>query len=85
MSEIQTAELDTALRELMKFTPEQRMELAERLLDSIPPSFSDSEIEEAWKIEIARRVEEMKEGLVKSIPADEVHARIEQKFGFNAK
>jgi putative addiction module component (TIGR02574 family) len=77
MSETQTAELDTALRELMKFTPEQRMELAERLLDSIPPIHSDREVEQAWNEEISRRVQELDEGKVKLIPAEEVHARIE--------
>ncbi len=77
MSETQTAELDTVLRELMKFTPEQRMELAERLLDSIPPIHSDREVEQAWNEEISRRVQELDEGKVKLIPAEEVHARIE--------
>ena len=84
MSETQTAELDTALRELMKFTPEQRLELAERLLDSVPPSGGDPEVEQAWNEEISRRVKEAIEDRIKPIPADEVHARMEQKYGLTA-
>jgi putative addiction module component (TIGR02574 family) len=85
MSETQTAELDTALRELMKFTPEQRLELAERLRDSVPPSGGDPEVEQAWNEEISRRVQEIDDGHVTLIPAEEVHARIEMKTKQTAK
>ena len=67
MSETQTAEIDTALRELMKFTPEQRMEIAERLLDSVN-GFSSPEIEKAWLNEAQRRYEELKSGKESAIP-----------------
>jgi putative addiction module component (TIGR02574 family) len=78
MSETQTAELDTVLRELMKFTPAQRMEIAERLLDSVPPTGGDPEVERGWNEEISRRVQEIDEGNVKLIPAEVVHVRIEK-------
>jgi len=37
----------------------------------------DAEIEQAWSAEIARRVEELRTGAVKSIPAEEVFGEID--------
>ena len=72
-----TGGLGTAIGVLRDLDRGGRMELAERLLDSIPPIHSDREVEQAWNEEISRRVQELDEGKVKLIPAEEVHARIE--------
>ena len=71
MSDTETINLDAKLQELLKLPPAKRIELAERLIESVPP-FPDEETELAWKDEIARRIEEVDQGRVKLIPAEEV-------------
>ena len=56
-----------------------KLELVDRLLESISPS--QKEIDELWKIEIERRVEEVRSGKVKTIPGEQVFAEIEEQFG----
>jgi putative addiction module component (TIGR02574 family) len=55
-----------------------KLELVDRLLESISPS--RKEIEEAWKIEAERRIEEVRSGKVTPIPVSEVFAEIERDF-----
>jgi len=54
-----------------------KIELVDRLLDSISPT--QSEIDELWKIEVERRVDEVESGKVKTIPGDEVFAKIRDR------
>ncbi len=56
-----------------------KLELVDRLLESISPS--QKEIDDLWKIEIERRVEEVRSGKVKTIPGYQVFAEIEERFG----
>jgi len=56
-----------------------KLELIDRLLESISPT--TKEIEDAWKEEAERRVEEVRTGKVKTIPVEEVFAEIERDFG----
>lgn len=58
---------------------DMKLELVDRLLESISPS--QKEIDELWKIEIERRVEEVRSGKVKTIPGEQVFAEIEERFG----
>jgi len=58
---------------------DMKLELVDRLLESISPS--QKEIDELWKIEIERRVEEVRAGKVKTIPGEQVFAEIEERFG----
>ena len=64
-------------------SPEDRARLAEDLLASLEDgSESDSEVEAAWEHAIRQRVEEVKSGTAKLIPAEDVYAetrRIYQK------
>lgn len=64
-------------------SPEDRARLAEDLLASLEDgSESASEVEAAWEHEIRQRVEEVKSGTAKLIPAEDVYAethRIYQK------
>lgn len=53
--------------------PEDRARLAEELLDSLQEA-SDADAEAAWEREIERRVAEIESGMVKLIPAEDVHA-----------
>lgn len=53
--------------------------LVERLLESMYPN--QKEIDEIWKIEAQRRVEEVRSGEVKPIPGDKVFEEIFERFG----
>ena len=71
MSDAKTINLDAKFLELLKLPPAKRIELVERLIESVPP-FPDAETELAWKDEIARRIEEVDQGRVRLIPAEDV-------------
>jgi putative addiction module component (TIGR02574 family) len=58
---------------------DMKLELIDRLLESISPT--NKEVEEAWKVEAERRIEEVRSGKVKTIPVEEVFAEIERDFG----
>lgn len=53
--------------------------LVEKLLDSMYPN--QKEIDELWKIEAQRRVEEVRSGAVTPIPGDQVFEEIRERFG----
>ena len=52
---------------------EDRARLAEELLESLQGE-ADADAEAAWDGEIERRVAEIESGVVRLIPAEEVHA-----------
>ena len=56
----------------LKLSPEERAQLADRLITSL---FEDHEIEGAWAAEVERRIEEIESGRAKLIPAAESIAR----------
>jgi putative addiction module component (TIGR02574 family) len=56
----------------LKLTAEERARLADRLLASLS---EDHEIEEAWAVEVERRIEEVESGRAQLIPAAEAIAR----------
>lgn len=58
---------------------DEKAMLVDRLLDSMYPR--QAEIDEMWKIEAERRVEEVRSGKVKTIPGEQVFAEIEERFG----
>ncbi len=58
---------------------DMKLELIDHLLESISPSTKD--IEDEWKVEAERRVDEVRTGKVKPIPVEEVFAEIERDFG----
>ena len=52
--------------------------LVEKILDSLHPS--QNEIDELWKIEAEKRVEEIRSGKVTTIPGHEVFDEIRARF-----
>lgn len=66
------SQLESVEAEALKLSPEERAELAQRLLDSL---FKDSEVEEAWAVEVERRVAAIESGRSAVIPASESIAR----------
>ncbi len=80
MSDTTTQLLNSALS-----LPEtERRELRDALQDSLPDhdgELSPDDWEEAWADEINRRVAEIRAGTVTMIPAEEVMARLKEKYG----
>lgn len=72
--------LDQILEEAHRLPREQVAELVDRLtlelLHSVDPS-----IEDAWKQETRRRLEEIESGRVQAVSGDEVSARIRKIVG----
>jgi len=58
----------------------ERAELALSLIESLDGP-ADPDVEEAWRIEIERRVGQIERGEVKLIPGDEVFARLRRRLG----
>ena len=57
---------------------DMKLELIDHLLESISPS--RKEIDEAWKEEVERRIDEVENGDVKLIPGEEVFARMRERY-----
>lgn len=76
--------MPTALAELKKQAAElsetERAELALALIESLDGE-SDTGAEEAWRLEVERRIGEIDRGEVELIPGDEVFARLRRKLG----
>lgn len=53
--------------------------LVDRLLDSMYPH--QEEIDDLWRIEAERRVEEIRSGRVATIPGENVFEEIKKRFG----
>ncbi len=53
---------------------DMKLELVDRLLESISPSHM--EVDEAWKVEVERRIDEVESEEVELIPGEEVFAKI---------
>jgi putative addiction module component (TIGR02574 family) len=58
-------------KEVLELPPRSRVRLAERIIESID-DYADPQLEAAWSAEIERRVEEIKSGTAKGIPAAHV-------------
>jgi putative addiction module component (TIGR02574 family) len=66
--------------EVMKLPLEEREQLAEAIYASLDDQM---EIDEEWRVEIARRIEEIDSGAVKPIPAEQVFAELHAELAAN--
>jgi putative addiction module component, TIGR02574 family len=57
---------------------DMKLELIDRLLESITPSRKD--IDEAWSYEVERRIDEVESGKVELIPGEELFARMRERY-----
>lgn len=64
--------IETIYHEALALAPQERTQLAEQLLSSLD-TLTETEIEQLWLHEAARRADEIDKGLVQFIPADVVH------------
>lgn len=63
--------------EVLRLPSHERARLAEVLIASLD---EEDEISRAWADEAERRYEELRSGAVKSIPAEEVFARVRSRL-----
>ncbi len=66
-------------KKVLKWPATRRIELAEKLMASVE-DFATPEIEESWNLEIAARVQEIREGRAEGIPAEEVMKEARKKL-----
>jgi len=67
-------EASELLKQALALSDKERAELASSLIDSLDPTV-DLDAEFAWQKEIARRLEEVESGRVKTVPWDEVRRK----------
>jgi putative addiction module component (TIGR02574 family) len=67
--------------EAMKLPLPDREDLASLLLNSAEKDPAEEPLDSEWDEEIARRVEEIRSGAVKGIPAEEVHRKMRERLG----
>src|SRR5207245_5387796 len=67
-----SSQLEMLEAQALKLSPEERAQLADRLIASL---FQDNEIEDAWAVEIERRIKEIEGGRAQLVPAADAIAR----------
>jgi putative addiction module component (TIGR02574 family) len=72
--------LDELKQKATQLSESERAELALSLIESLDDE-ADTGVDEAWRVEIDRRVAEIDRGDVQSTPGDEVFARLRRKLG----
>ncbi len=73
-----TKEADELLKRALTLSAGERAELAGSLIESLEEA--DEGVTEAWNEEIARRIEELDSGKVKTIPWEEVRRQVTAKL-----
>jgi putative addiction module component (TIGR02574 family) len=68
------------LDELLKLSADERAWAAQVLLESLEDEERDPTVEAAWAKEIERRVADHLSGKRQGIPAEEVFARLRERF-----
>ncbi|HUX23615.1 MAG TPA: addiction module protein [Burkholderiales bacterium] len=63
-----SSQLEIVEAQALKLSPEERAQLADRLVASL---VKDQEIEDAWAAEVERRIDEIESGRATLIPAAE--------------
>ena len=71
--------LEQLTEQAQQLTKDQRFTLAHRILKGIEPD-ADSTYSAAWETTIIQRIADFKSGKTKSIPADNVFAKIDKRL-----
>jgi putative addiction module component (TIGR02574 family) len=64
------------LEAALKLPPEER----EELIDELSASLDVSDLGQYWETELKRRMDDVDAGRVKTVPADDVFGRLEQRW-----
>jgi putative addiction module component (TIGR02574 family) len=74
-----TNQMKQLMHDALELSVKERAKLAHILITSID-EMSDENVSSRWDDELKKRVREIREGSVKGIPAEEVFARLEDKY-----
>ncbi len=74
-----TTTLEKVTHDALDLPQQQRAKLAHTLIVSIDDK-TEQDVASAWDAEIKRRVDEIRSGKVKGIPAEEVFAKLREKY-----
>jgi putative addiction module component (TIGR02574 family) len=69
---------DKLISEAISLPIEIRLQLVEKILESLNPSHKD--IDELWAIEAERRVAEIESGEVETVPGEEVFRKLQDRL-----
>lgn len=76
-----SAAVKDILEAALKLDEDDREILATELTASLHGGFASAEIEAAWDEELRRRTKSIDDGTATLVPAEEVFARLEKRFG----
>lgn len=71
--------LDKMTNEALSLPINDRAKLAHRLITSLDENI-DSDLDNAWEAEINRRAEDIKNGIAKGRPAEQILSEIKAKY-----
>ena len=72
--------VEQIVEEALALPGEARVQLADRLVESLDPA-EDEKTHKLWATEALRRRDEVRSGCVKTIPGDEALARVRKAVG----
>ena len=71
---------DELLSDVLRLPPEERAEVAHKLLLSLEEEPDAQDVEADWEQELERRAREVLDGTVKTVPWNEAEARISRRL-----
>ena len=77
------ATLEQVAEEALNLSVSDRSALTQILIRTLDPEPAEdaAEVEQAWQVEVEKRVDEIQSGRVKTVPAEEVFAKLRAKYG----
>lgn len=77
------ATLEQVAEQALSLSSQDRAALTRILIQALDsePAENVADAEEAWQIEVEKRVDEVLSGRVKAVPAEEVFAKLRAKYG----
>ena len=77
------ATLEKVAEEALGLSLSDRSALTRILIQTLDPEPAEdaAEVQQAWQVEVEKRVDEILSGRVKTVPAEEVFAKLRAKYG----
>jgi putative addiction module component (TIGR02574 family) len=77
------ATLEQVAEEALSLSLPDRSALTRILIQALDAELAEdpAEVEQAWQVEVEKRVDEILSGRVKTIPAEEVFEKLRAKYG----
>jgi putative addiction module component (TIGR02574 family) len=77
------ATLEQVAEEALNLSLSERSALTRILIQTLDPEPAEdaAEVQQAWQVEVEKRVDEILSGRVKAVPAEEVFAKLRAKYG----